>query len=94
MGDKDAVTGCHPGLRSGFFRYCPPSRGGFEFFKPAAKKAFTFVGAYFFEKEFWMNQLESQKPRRVRAKPRLVEVVRVDRLTPHMARIVFAGARS
>ena len=38
-----------------------------------------------------MNQLESQKPRRVRAKPRLVEVVRVDRLTPRMARIVFAG---
>jgi NADPH-dependent ferric siderophore reductase len=38
-----------------------------------------------------MNQLESQKPRRVRAKPRLVEVVRVDHLTPHMAQIVFAG---
>jgi NADPH-dependent ferric siderophore reductase len=38
-----------------------------------------------------MNQLESQKPRRVRAKPRLVEVVRVKRLTPLMVRVVLSG---
>jgi NADPH-dependent ferric siderophore reductase len=38
-----------------------------------------------------MNQPESQKPRRVRAKPRLAEVVQVKRLTPHMLRVVLAG---
>src|SRR5215470_16231282 len=38
-----------------------------------------------------MNPIQSQKPRRVRAKPRLAEVVRVESLTPHMVRIVFAG---
>jgi NADPH-dependent ferric siderophore reductase len=38
-----------------------------------------------------MDQLESQKPRRVRVKPRLAEVVRVESLTPHMVRIVLAG---
>jgi NADPH-dependent ferric siderophore reductase len=38
-----------------------------------------------------MEQIQSQKPRRVRAKPRLAEVVRLERLTPHMVRIVFAG---
>jgi NADPH-dependent ferric siderophore reductase len=38
-----------------------------------------------------MNQIESQKPRRIRAKPRLVEVVRVKRLTPLMVRVVFSG---
>jgi len=39
-----------------------------------------------------MNQPEPQKVRRVRQRPRLVEVVRVERLTPHMTRVVFAGA--
>jgi NADPH-dependent ferric siderophore reductase len=38
-----------------------------------------------------MEQIQSQKPRRVRAKPRLVEVVRVTRLTPHMVRVVLGG---
>jgi NADPH-dependent ferric siderophore reductase len=38
-----------------------------------------------------MDQIKSQKPRRVRAKPRLAEVARVEPLTPHMVRIVFAG---
>jgi NADPH-dependent ferric siderophore reductase len=38
-----------------------------------------------------MNPPQPQKVRRVRAKPRLAEVVRVDRLTPHMLRVVFAG---
>jgi NADPH-dependent ferric siderophore reductase len=38
-----------------------------------------------------MNQIESQKPRRIRAKPRLVEVVRVKRLTSLMVRVVFSG---
>ena len=38
-----------------------------------------------------MNPPQSQKVRRVRAKPRLAEVIRVDRLTPHMLRVVFAG---
>jgi NADPH-dependent ferric siderophore reductase len=32
-----------------------------------------------------------QKVRRVRQKPRLAEVVRVERLSPHMVRVVFAG---
>lgn len=38
-----------------------------------------------------MNLSQSQKPRRVRAKPRLAEVVQVKHLTPHMVRVVFAG---
>jgi NADPH-dependent ferric siderophore reductase len=38
-----------------------------------------------------MEQSQSQKPRRVRAKPRLVEVVRVERLTPLMVRVIFSG---
>ena len=38
-----------------------------------------------------MNLPEPQKVRRVRPKPRLAEVVRVERLTPHMVRVVFAG---
>ena len=38
-----------------------------------------------------MEQSQSQKPRRVRAKPRLVEVVRVKRLTPLMVRVIFGG---
>lgn len=38
-----------------------------------------------------MNQLEPQKVRRVRQRPRLVEVVRVERLTPRMTRVVLAG---
>jgi NADPH-dependent ferric siderophore reductase len=39
-----------------------------------------------------MNQPQSQKPRRVRQRPRLAEVVRVEPLTPHMVRVFFAGA--
>jgi NADPH-dependent ferric siderophore reductase len=38
-----------------------------------------------------MNQPETQKVRRIRQRPRLVDVVRVERLTPHMTRVVFAG---
>jgi NADPH-dependent ferric siderophore reductase len=38
-----------------------------------------------------MEHTESQKPRRVRAKPRLVEVVQVKRLTPRMVRVVLGG---
>ena len=38
-----------------------------------------------------MEQIQPQRPRRVRAKPRMVEVARVEHLTPHMVRIVFAG---
>ena len=38
-----------------------------------------------------MEQIQSQKPRRVRAKPRLVEVVRVKRLTSLMVRVIFGG---
>lgn len=38
-----------------------------------------------------MNQPEPQRARRVRPKPRLVEVTRVERLTPRMTRVVFAG---
>ncbi|HET9550603.1 MAG TPA: siderophore-interacting protein, partial [Candidatus Binatia bacterium] len=38
-----------------------------------------------------MNLPEPQKVRRVRPKPRLAEVVRVEHLTPHMVRVVFAG---
>ncbi len=38
-----------------------------------------------------MIQPQTQKPRRVRPKPRLAEVVRVHRLTPHFVRVVFAG---
>ena len=38
-----------------------------------------------------MNLPEPQKVRRVRQKPRLAEVVRVERLTPHMLRVVLAG---
>jgi NADPH-dependent ferric siderophore reductase len=38
-----------------------------------------------------MDQVQSQKPRRVRAKPRLAEVVRVGHLTPHMVRVVLSG---
>jgi NADPH-dependent ferric siderophore reductase len=38
-----------------------------------------------------MNLPEPQKVRRIRPKPRLAEVVRVERLTPHMVRVVFAG---
>jgi NADPH-dependent ferric siderophore reductase len=38
-----------------------------------------------------MNQPEPQKVRRVRQRPRLVEVVHVERLTPRMSRVVFAG---
>ena len=38
-----------------------------------------------------MNQPEPQKVRRVRQRPRIVEVVHVERLTPHMTRVVFAG---
>ena len=38
-----------------------------------------------------MNLSQAQKPRRVRAKPRLAEVVRVDRLTPRMVRVVLGG---
>ncbi|HEV8724683.1 MAG TPA: hypothetical protein VGW77_29050 [Candidatus Binatia bacterium] len=35
-----------------------------------------------------------QKVRRVRQKPRLAEVVRVERLTAHMVRLVFAGGKN
>lgn len=38
-----------------------------------------------------MNLPEPKKVRRVRPRPRLAEVVRVERLTPHMVRVVFAG---
>ena len=38
-----------------------------------------------------MNLSQTQKPRRVRAKPRLAEVVRADRLTPRMVRVVLGG---
>ncbi|HXV49105.1 MAG TPA: siderophore-interacting protein, partial [Candidatus Binatia bacterium] len=38
-----------------------------------------------------MNKPEPQRARRVRPKPRLVEVTRVERLTPRMTRVVFAG---
>jgi NADPH-dependent ferric siderophore reductase len=38
-----------------------------------------------------MNLPETQKVRRVRQKPRLAEVIRVERLTPHMVRIVLGG---
>jgi NADPH-dependent ferric siderophore reductase len=39
-----------------------------------------------------MNQPQSQKGRRVRQRPRLAEVVRVESLTPHMVRVVLTGA--
>jgi len=38
-----------------------------------------------------MDQPQPQKARRVRAKPRLAEVVRVEPLTPHMVRVVLSG---
>jgi NADPH-dependent ferric siderophore reductase len=38
-----------------------------------------------------MNLPQSQTVRRVRAKPRLAEVVRVERLTPHMVRVILTG---
>lgn len=38
-----------------------------------------------------MNQPEHQRARRVRPKPRSVEVARVERLTPRMTRVVLAG---
>jgi NADPH-dependent ferric siderophore reductase len=38
-----------------------------------------------------MNQLEPQRARRVRPKPRSVEVIHVERLTPRMTRVVLAG---
>jgi NADPH-dependent ferric siderophore reductase len=38
-----------------------------------------------------MNKLEPQKARRVRPKPRLAEVIRVERLSPHMIRVVLGG---
>jgi NADPH-dependent ferric siderophore reductase len=38
-----------------------------------------------------MNQPAPSKPRRVRQKPRLAEVVRVQRLTPHMTRVFLTG---
>jgi len=38
-----------------------------------------------------MNPPEPLKPRRVRQKPRLAEVVRVQQLTPHMTRVFLAG---
>jgi NADPH-dependent ferric siderophore reductase len=38
-----------------------------------------------------MNLPQLQKVRRVRAKPRLAEVVRVEPLTRHMVRVVLAG---
>jgi NADPH-dependent ferric siderophore reductase len=38
-----------------------------------------------------MDEVQSPKPRRVRAKPRLAEVVRVEQLTPRMVRLVFSG---
>ena len=38
-----------------------------------------------------MDLPQPQKTRRVRPRPRLVEVVRVERLTPHMARVVLGG---
>ena len=38
-----------------------------------------------------MNLPQPQKARRVRQKPRLTEVVRVEPLTPHMMRVVLAG---
>lgn len=38
-----------------------------------------------------MKSTQPQKRRRVRPKPRRVQVVRVERLTPHMIRIVLAG---
>ena len=38
-----------------------------------------------------MNAAQPQKPRRVRPKPRQAEVIRIERLTPQMTRIVFAG---
>ena len=38
-----------------------------------------------------MNLPQTQKPRRVRAKPRLAEVVRIERLTPRMVRVVLGG---
>ena len=38
-----------------------------------------------------MHLSQTQKVRRVRPRPRLAEVVLVERLTPHMVRVVFAG---
>ena len=38
-----------------------------------------------------MNLPEPQKARRVRQKPRRTEVIRVERLTPHMVRVVLGG---
>ena len=38
-----------------------------------------------------MNPPEPLKPRRVRQKPRLAEVVRVQHLTPHMTRVFLGG---
>ena len=38
-----------------------------------------------------MNLPQPQKARRVRQKPRLTEVVRVEPLTPHMVRVVLTG---
>ncbi len=38
-----------------------------------------------------MNGPQPQKSRRVRPRPRQAEVVRVERLTPHMIRVVLAG---
>jgi len=38
-----------------------------------------------------MNAAQPQKPRRVRPRPRQVEVDRVERLTPHMIRVVLTG---
>jgi len=38
-----------------------------------------------------MNAAQPQKPRRVRPRPRQAEVDRVERLTPHMIRVVLTG---
>lgn len=38
-----------------------------------------------------MELPQSKKPRRARPRPRLAEVARVERLTPHMMRVVFTG---
>lgn len=38
-----------------------------------------------------MNLAQPQKARRVRAQPRLAEVVRVEHLTRQMVRVVLAG---
>jgi NADPH-dependent ferric siderophore reductase len=38
-----------------------------------------------------MEAPQSEKTRRMRPRPLLAEVARVERLTPHMTRVVFTG---